>query len=330
MSRKDGARRIAGVVCFVCAVLNLALYSEAASDRDFPVRPIEVVVPAAPGGGNDLLARLLSEVIEPILGQKLIVVNKPGGSGTVGAADIARARPDGYKLGLAYNSSHTMSNVVSSVPYTIDDFTYIALLTSGPHIFAARSDSPFTNAAEFFEYARNNPGKLTYGSDGVGAIGHFSSEKLFKAMNVKLRPIPYAGGGEIVKALLGGHVDTGSLGAPPAFSQIKAGTLKAFFVTTRERSPELPNIPGVSDLGHPTAETSLWRGIVGPKGIPEDRVRILEKAFLEAGKIDKIVSTFRALGDTTVSYTGKQFENVVRSEFAANSILAKELGLVKR
>ena len=255
------------------------------------------------------------------------MINKPGGSGTIGTNEIAKARPDGYNLGCIWNAPLTMVPHVLKVTYTLDDFIYITQVARGALIFCVRSEFPAKTAEEFFEYVRKNPGKLTYANDGVGNLLQFSGERLFHALKVKLRPVPYAGAGESIKALLGGHVDVYGGSVPPALPHIKAGTVRAVFVTTRERISELPDVPCASDLGHPEDATFIWRGIIGPKRLPADRVAILEKAFREGAQTQKMKNYLKELGETVVASTGKPFEELVRSEFAAMTLVAKEIGL---
>ena len=302
----------------------------AGAQEKFPTRPVNLILPTAPGGGTDIMARILADVTEPFMGQKVVVINKPGGSGTIGMSEIAKARPDGYNLGCVWNAPLTMVPHVLKVTYSLDDFIYITQATIGPMIFCVRSEFPAKTAQEFFDYVRKNPGKLTYANDGVGNLAQFSGERLFHALKVKLRPIPYAGAGESIKALLGGHVDVYGGSVPPAIPHIMAGTVRAVFVTTRERSSELPDVPCATDLGYPEASTPIWRGIIGPKGLPADRVAIIEKAFREGAKTQKMKDHLKKLGETVVASTGKPFEDLVRSEFAAMTVVAKEIGLATK
>lgn len=300
------------------------------AQEKFPTRPIEVVVPTPPGGGTDTVMRILAEAAEPVLGQKVVVINKPGGSGTVGLNYIAQSRPDGYTLGGLWGAPVTMVPHVIKVNFTLDDFTYITQVGKYSSIFCVRSEFPAKTAKEFFEYAAKNPGKLTYANDGVGNSIHFSAERIFPVMGVKLRPVPYGGAGESIKALLGGHVDVYGGSPPPPLPHVKAGTVRCLFVTTRERLEILPDVPGVADLGHPELDTPIWRGILGPKGIPADNVAILERAFREAAKSPSFLKQMKDLGEFTVGSTGKEFEQMVRAEAAAMAIVAKQIGLAPK
>jgi tripartite-type tricarboxylate transporter receptor subunit TctC len=301
-----------------------------AAEEKFPNRPLELIVPTAPGGGTDVAARFLADIAGPILGQKVIVINKPGASATIGLTAIAQAKPDGYTLGSVWNGPLTMVPQVLKVSYTVADFSYLTLTSKIGVVFCVRAEFPASTAAEFFAYARKNPAKLTYSNDGVGNATHFAAERLFQAMKVKLRPVPYGGGGEAIKALLGGHVDVYGGTVISALPHIQAGTIRALFVTTRGGADSLPGVPGVSDLGYPEAETASWRGIIGPKGIPPSRFTMLQAAFREAAQSQKVKEHMKGLGEAVVTSTEKEFEELARTEFATMAVTAKELGLVPK
>lgn len=324
-------REIGSLGVLLGAIVVLAgvagLLGEGRAQEKFPTRPIEVVVPTPPGGGTDTVMRILAEAAEPVLGQKVVVINKPGGSGTVGLNYISQSKPDGYTLGGLWGAPVTMVPHVIKVTFTLDDFSYITQVGKYSSIFCVRSEFPAKTAKEFFEYGAKNPGKLTYANDGVGNSIHFTAERIFPVMGVKLRPVPYGGAGESIKALLGGHVDVYGGSPPPALPHVKAGTVRCLFVATRERLEILPDVPGVADLGHPELDTPIWRGILGPRGIPADRVALLEGAFREAAKSPAFQKTMKGLGEFIVASTGKEFEQMVRAEAAAMAIIAKQIGL---
>ncbi len=296
----------------------------------FPTRPIEVIVPLAAGSGTDNMTRILSDAATPFLEQKLVVINKSGGSGTIGMSAVAQAKADGYTLGCTWCAPLTMVPHVLKVSYTLDDFTYITLAARGPFIFCVRPEFPAKNAQEFFEYVKEHPGKFTYTTEGVGNTLHFAGERIFQAMKVKLRPIPFSGAGDQAKALLGGHADIYAGSLPAILPHIKAGKVRPLFVTTKERNKELPEVPSVTDLGHPEAETANWRGVIGPKGIPADRLAVLEKALRQAAQSEKMKTILDQLGETAVGSSGKEFEEQVRTDAASLAIVAKVLGLTPK
>ena len=310
--------------------LTMALGTSAGSQEKFPTRPVNMIVPAAPGGGTDIMARILADATEPYLGQKIVVVNKVGGSGTIGVDAIFQAKPDGYTLGCVWNAPITMVPHVLRVNYNLDRFSYVSMVAKGAVIFCVRSEFPAKTAEEFFEYVRKNPGKLTYANDGVGNLIQFAGERMFHALKVKLRPVPYGGAGESIKALLGGHVDVYGGSVPPAMPHIKSGAVRAVFVTTRERIEELPDVVCASDLKHPEAATPIWRGVLGPEKITADRLAIFEKAFRQGAQTQKVKDHLFKLGETVVASSGKEFEDYAKAEAAAMAAVAKEIGLAPK
>jgi tripartite-type tricarboxylate transporter receptor subunit TctC len=295
---------------------------------EFPTKPIEMIVPAPAGGGTDIIARLIGEAVEKELKQKIVVINTPGASGTLGMNQIVKSRADGYSLGCTWQAPMTMVPNVLKVDYNPDSFSYISLVSTGANLFAVRSDFSAKTAEEFFTYAQNNLGKVTYGNEGIGNTAHFAGEKVFQAKKVQLRMVPYGGSAEIMSALLGGHIDVYGGSVLAAGQQIQAGAVRGIFVTTYERVKSLPNIPGIKDLNLPKeVETLVWRGIVGPKGIPAERMAILEKAFQKAARSQKVTEFLEKQGDDIIASSSEDFEKRVRLEFKTNASVAKEIGL---
>jgi len=312
----------------------MGLSADLWAQEKFPTRPVSLIVPAAPGGGTDIVARIFAEAIEPFLGQKMVILNKPGAGGSVGIAESARSRPDGYTLGITPVSTLTMIPHVLQVPYTLDDFSYVTQITQAPIIFCVRDDFPAKTPKEFFEYAKQNQGKLTVGADGIGSIMHICGERVFHAMGVKLKAVHFGGTGEIIRAFLGGHVDVCSTSVQPILPHIKSGKVRAVFCSTKDKVDVIPNMATVVDLGVPEAETISWRGIFGPKGIPVDRIAILEQAFLKAAETDKVKGNSALSPDTgekLIHVSGKPFEQKVRTEYdvIANVMKTLDLGLKK-
>ncbi len=327
MQRPIKAFRDFMMFLFIGAFLVAGMNSALAQDKKFPTRSIELIVATPPGGGNDISARLLAEVMSPALGQKIVIVNKPGASQTLGTNETVRAKPDGHTILILSNAPLTMAQFVIKVPYSLDDLSYIAWINKGAIVVAVNSESPIKTADELFDSARKNPGKMTYGGDGIGNIGQFAGEKVFIRKGAKFRFVPYGGSGDVVKAILGGHINVAGASILSIMPHIKSGKVRPLFVTTEHRLKLLPNIPGTADLGLPDAATNVWRGILGPKGIPPERQAILEKAFQEASVSAKVKEFFEQQGDEAVGASGKDFEKMVRAEAAANATIAKQIGL---
>lgn len=309
----------------------LVFLTQAHAQEQFPSRSIELIVPTPPGGGVDIVSRLLVELVEPILGAKVVVVNKPGAAGVVGVSQLTQAKPDGYTLAAVYNSPLTSAPHTMSVSYGLDDYTPITQLTGGtPFIFCVKPDFPAANGKEFVDLLRKSPGKYTYGNDGVAASVHLAAERAFGKLGVSMRPVPFGGAGETVKNFLGGHVDVYGGTIPTILQFVRAGQAKCLLVTAAERVPALPDTTSLGELGAADAASDLWRGIIGPKGMPPERVVIIEKAFRQATQQRKFLEFSGSRSEAAVGSSGRDFAKLIRAEYEANAEILKRLGLSRK
>jgi tripartite-type tricarboxylate transporter receptor subunit TctC len=295
----------------------------------FPVKPIEMMVPSPPGGGTDIAIRLLAELTEPFLKQKIVVVNKPGGGGTLGVSLLTQAKPDGYTLGGVWNSPLTASPHTLQVGFTPDDYQPIVQISSAAYVICAAPDFPANDARELIAELKKNPGKYTYGNDGVGGTMQLAGERIFKALGVKVRPVPFGGAGETAKNFLGGHVTFYGGSIPPIMPHIKAGKAKALLLTSAADNPVLPTASGLKALGIPQEETVLWRAILAPKGCPPDVLKTLEAAFTQGASQQRFKDFLRDQGEELVIAGPAEVSRLIREEYKALGAVAKELGLTK-
>ena len=301
-----------------------------AQDR-FPSRPIELIVPTPPGGGVDIVARMLAELVEPILGTKLVVVNRPGGTGAIGVTHLMQAKPDGYTLAVVWNAPLTVTPHTLTVSYTLDDYTPITQLTGGtPFVFCVKPEFPAANGKELVEVLRRSPNKYTYGNDGVAGTVQLAAERAFGKLGVTARPVPFGGAGETVKNFLGGHVDIYGGTIPTILEFVRAGQAKCLLVTAPDRTPVLPETTSLGELGIADTASELWRGLIGPKGLPAERVAVLQKAFHQATQQRKFQEFEASRGETAVGGPPGDFARLVKSEFEANAEILKRLGLAKK
>ena len=300
------------------------------AQEKFPSRPIEIIVPTPPGGGTDITARLLAELVEPILGQKVVVVNRTGAGGVIGMSAVVQAKPDGYTLGGLWNAPLTMTPHSQPVSYALQDYVAISLADIAPSVFCTKPEFPANNGKEFIEVIRNNPNKFTYGNDGVGGQLHLSTERIFTKVGIKARPVPFGGAGETLKNFLGGHVDIYSGSIPPIVPHVKSGAAKCLLLTSKEKNPVVPQATSLTELGIPETATYLWHGIVGPKGIPPERLAILEKAFIQAAKSDKFRQSMESKGVSAVGGGAVEFRNLIDSEYKAMGEVAVSVGMAKK
>lgn len=250
----------------------------------YPQRPITLVVPTAPGGSTDFTARLLVEPLSRALGQPVVVENKPGASGNIGNAQVARAKPDGYTLLVSYSGYHVGNPHLfkQSGWDPIKDFTPVAMLTRAPQVIAVSPKVPANNLKELIAYARANPGRLNYASSGNGSIQHIAGELFKQRTGTFITHIPYRGSGPAVQDLMAGQVDLFITTPAGVVSQIQGGKLKGVAVTSAQRLGSLPAVATAAEQGLQGFELDSWFALYGPAGLPAEVVQLLNT---EIGKI---------------------------------------------
>jgi tripartite-type tricarboxylate transporter receptor subunit TctC len=275
------------------AALLLACAGAAAA-QPYPSQTIRLVVPFAPGGTSEIVARAVAAELTNSLGVSVIVDNRAGGAGTIAMQEVARAAPDGYTLILGHVGTLAVNPyAMERQPYDVNrDFVPIALLAKVPNIFVVNADVPAKDFREFIALAKKNPGKLNYGSAGNGSAGHLAFEYLKYATGIDVVHVPYRGTGPQLQDLLGGRLDAASAGTPALMPHIKSGKLRAIAVGTPERIPALPDVPTVAEMGYPGFETSQWYGIIGPAKLPKEIVAKLSVEIDKALKTSAITVRF--------------------------------------
>lgn len=284
---------------------------------DYPTKPIQVVVPYAPGGGADLVTRIYVEKLKEFIGQPVVVVNKPGGGAVLGAAIVAKAKPDGYTLLGCSQSSVVLSPITKSdIEYKMDDFEPICCFDGTPDIFSVQKEAPWKTLNDIVAEAKISPGKLTYSSSGTFTTTHIPVEVFSSLAGIKMTHIPAAGSGPAVTALLGGHVQMCSSTLPSQLPQILAGSIRALAVTTGKRIPELPDTPTLMELGY-NIKMVVWHGLFAPKGTPKeivDKVYNSVKAMYDHNK-ESINGNLKKLGSTPNLLSPKDFPNLIKEEY---------------
>ncbi|HZH26112.1 MAG TPA: tripartite tricarboxylate transporter substrate binding protein, partial [Azospirillaceae bacterium] len=293
-------------------------------------RPITLIVPAPPGGGTDVFARRLAELAEAGLRQKVVVENKAGGGGTIGTALISAAKPDGHTLGFVWNSPLTTSPHTLPVGYTPDSYAPLLSIGYSSYVLCAQPDFPAANAQEMVAHIKANPGKFTYGNDGVGGTMQLAAERIFRKLELKVRPVPFGGAGETAKNFLGGHVTFYGGSLPPILPHAKAGAAKCLMLTSAEGNEALPRASGLSSLGIGAEETVLWWGLIAPKGVPADRLATLAKVFTEAANDPRFKDVMAAQGAVHAVKDGAAMDKAIRNELAALGEVARAIGAEKK
>lgn len=262
--------------------LACASVGSASLAADYPNRPLRLIVPFAPGGSTDIVARLVAEAMHPALGQSLVIENRAGAGGMIGAEQVARAAADGYTLGLGSISTLAVNPVVLSASrvHPLEDFAPVVALASIPSVFSVHPSLGVRSFADFVRQGRSQPGDWTAGSSGVGSIGHVILEALNQDLGLQIRHIPYKGMGPVVNSALSGETQVLSDQYPSSAAHVQAGRLVPIAVAAEQRLPALPNVPTLTELGYPALNdlAITWFGLVAPAGTPPERVQLLNRA----------------------------------------------------
>jgi len=293
--------------------------------QSYPSRPIEVVNTVAPGGANDINVRALQVSAQRALGQPLVQIFKPGGAGTIGVGDVASAAPDGYKLLVVTPGELVVGPNLLKTPYSIDSFTYIARISSKPFGIVVNANSRWKTVDDLRRDAAAQPDKYTMGTTQAGAV-FLTAKEILRRGNLRLTTVPYSGAGPYLTALLGSHIDSALSPMAAAETHLKAGTMRLLAVTGGARMKNHPNVPTVSELGIDVPYVQ-WVGIVGPKGIPQDRLARLREGFAQMVKDGAFLEAAEKIGIDVAYATGEEFEKQVRQENQLIGALVKDLGL---
>jgi tripartite-type tricarboxylate transporter receptor subunit TctC len=311
----------------VAAVLLCATALAAA--QDFPRKPIHLVVPFPPGGGNDTVARAIAQQVGPELGQPLVIDNRPGAGGSVGAELAAKAPADGYTLFLAGVGSHAVNpNLHSRLPYDpVRDFTPITLIASAPSVLVVNPGVPARSVAELTAYARANPGKLNYASNGNGSAAQLAAAMYEWMAGVRMVHVPYKGIAPAMTDLLGGEVQVMFGTIVALVPHIQAGKLRALAVTSRKRSTLLTEVPTLAESGLPDYEAGSWYGILAPANTPRDIVARLHFVVVKALKQPDVARRLAAEGAEVVGSTPEEFGAHIQSEIARVARVVRAAGI---
>jgi len=294
--------------------LSLALATTGALAQDYPTRPIHMIVPYPPGGGTDIVARVITEPLGQALGQPIVIDNRGGAAGNVGTEAAARATPDGYTM-LFTLSSHTINpKLYAKLPFDVEkDFAAVSLAAYIPQIVVVNPNLPVNTMQELVAYAKANPGKLNYASVGIGSPGHIAGELLKLKTGINMVHVPYKGGGPAVTDTLGGQVQVLIVSIPAAFQFVKAGKLRAIAVASDKRSLSAPDIPTIAEQGIDCVVNS-WYGMLVPAKTPPAVVAKLNAAMVKALSTPETKEKLFAQGAEAASSTPAEFEALIRDE----------------
>jgi tripartite-type tricarboxylate transporter receptor subunit TctC len=289
---------LCAAVCSMPVAARAAPAAETAGVGGYPNRPLKLVVPLPPGGGADIVARLIADRLGRRLGQQVLIENRGGGSGTIGAAEVAHANPDGYTLLLGTATTHAIIiSLVKKLGYDpIKDFTPITLVADLPLILVVNSSVPVNSLQELIAYARARPGKMNFGSTSNGSSIHLAGEMLNIVAGIKVVHVPYKGAAPALTDLLGGRFSFMFSTIPPVLQYVKNGQLKALAVASTQRTPLMPDLPTTAQAGAPGVLASSWNGILAPAGTPEDIIKLLNREIVTIMKTPDMEKRLLTLG----------------------------------
>jgi tripartite-type tricarboxylate transporter receptor subunit TctC len=301
-----------------------------AAAQDFPNKPIRIVVPWPPGGNVDITARTVQAALGEALGQQVLVENRPGAGGTVGSGQVAKASPDGYTLLLG--SSGTVTNapaVYKNISYDpVKDLTAVGPIQSTPMVITLATKTPAKDWAEFLAYVKNKGSQVSIATAGNGSSNHLALELLMRQARLPLLHVPYKGSGPAITDVLGGQVDGMVDQLSASIGHIREGRMKAIAVTSRARSPQLPNVPTLNELGVKDFEVGTFTGIFGPAGMPAAVTEKLHAALKKALGQETVREKYRSMGVEVMDMSQADFSAYVRTDFEKWRLVAKERNIV--
>ncbi len=296
--------------------------------QDYPSRPLRLIVPTAPGGGTDFTGRLVAAKLSESLGQQVVVENRGGGGGSVGADNAAKSTPDGYTLLLGSIATHAVNPALyKKLPYDhLKDFAPVSLIGTVPNAMVVHPSVPVKSMQEFIAYAKANPGKINYGSSGVGSPPHLSMELLRSMTGINLVHVPYKGAGPALADLLGGQMQAMCTSLAGLINFIKSGRVRALGVTTAKRNPQLPDVPTIVESGIPGYEVTIWYAVFAPVATPKAIVQKLNTEMVKALNSQEMKERMALQGMDPAPSTPAELTAFVKIETAKWAKAAKDSG----
>jgi tripartite-type tricarboxylate transporter receptor subunit TctC len=311
------------IVFLLAAVLAVAAVPALAQPK-FPSKTVTIIVPYPPGGSNDTFAREIGKKLSDAWKVPVIVDNRPGAGGNIGAAIVSKAAPDGYTLCLLSSSFTTNAAIQPNLPFDpVAGFSPVAMVAKGPMILTVANSVPAKSTLELFALARKSPGKLNFGSSGQGSTNHFATELLMDAAQIKMTHVPYKGMSPAVTDVIGGHVDVLIASAPSIYQQVKAGKVRGLGVTSLGPSAVVPDLAPVAQMGAPGYSFELWWGMLAPPGTPKEVVAQINAAVNAILGTAEMKDVFAREGAEPTIMTPEKFAATIKSEIEGWKKVAK-------
>ncbi len=302
----------------LAACVSLAALGSPVLAQTYPDKPVTIVLPFPPGGATDTTARLMEAGMAKALGQQVLVDNKPGATGAIGATQVAQSAPDGYTMMVAsLGTFATNPYLQRDLAYDpMEDFDLLTVAVRTPNVLVAGKQDPSSTVGELVERMKADPSAVTFASSGTGSSDHLTAALFMQAVGAEGVHVPYKGGSAAQTDLLGGHVDVSFQNLGAILNYVKAGDLKALAVTSEERNPLLPDVPTLKELGYPAVVVNSWQGVAAPKGLPADVKTKLSAAIQASLKEPAAVSKFNELGFEVVANSSDEFTAYLGQEMA--------------
>ena len=306
----------------------LALVAPAYAQHKFPTKPVTLVVPYPPGGSNDTFARELGKRLGDVWKVPVIVENRAGAGGSIGAASVSRAAPDGYTLCLLSSSFTTNAAIQPNLPFdSVTGFTPVGMVAKGPMILTVANHVPAKTTLELFALARKTPGKLNYASSGQGSTNHFATELLMEAAQIKMTHVPYKGMAPAVTDVIGGHVDVLVASAPSIYQHVKGGKVRGIGVTSKGPSAVVPDLPPVASMGVSGYSFELWWGVLAPPKTPPEIVNQINAEMNAILQTPEMREVFLKEGAEPATMTPAQFARTIKDEIESWKKVAAKAGI---
>ena len=311
-----------------CAVAAAPQYAFSQPASDYPAKPVQLVIVFAPGGGLDVVGRIVAERLTRNLGRQVIVENRPGAGGNIGTASLVKAAADGYTLLETTNSYNINSFIYKNPGYDArKDFAPVVQLTEAPSVLVTHPRSPFRTVRDLVNAARLEPGKLGYGTAGNGSPTHIAGEMFKTAANIDLTHIPYKSAAQSHLDVMGGQIPLAMAALPAVMKHVQAGTLHALAVTSEKRSPTLPEVPSIAESGYPKFSHITWIGILVPAGAPLPIIARLNREIVAVLSIAEVRERIIAVGAEPVGNSPSDFAAMLKADYDATGKLVSQIGL---